>query len=153
MRAKNIDFLKERKIIGLFDFDMEGVGQFTNMHNSTYWSSNIIGTKTSCLYKQRSDHTCFIAMLIPVPEALKGLADLHYPSFVEIENLLPSKFLIENSFVNESITTGDTKYLQIKSDKKSKLWEKVFELDQADFSNFEILFKTIYFIFSLPTPY
>lgn len=150
LRAKNIDFLKERKIIGVFDFDIEGVSQFKNIKNGTYWNSNVAGTKTSGLYKKRNDHTCFFAMLIPVPEDLKGLADLNYPSFVEIENLLPSTFLIENSFANESITTGDTKYLEIKSDKKSKIWDKMFELDHADLSNFEILFKTIYSIFSLP---
>lgn len=152
LRTKNIDYYKDKKIIGLFDFDEEGVKQFSNIKNEAYWKADVLGTKSTGLYKKRDDHSCFSAMLIPVPETLNGLADLGYPSFVEIENLLPAVFLLENSFAKEAITTGDTKYLKIQSDKKPKIWEKVLELNQTHLSNFEILFKTIYSIFSLPTP-
>ena len=149
LRAKNVDIFKDKKIVGLFDFDGEGVQQFKNLKNATYWNSDIFGSKITGHYKKRNDHPNFYAMLIPIPEMINSIADLSFPSFVEIENLLPVPFLLDNLFAKEMITTGDTKYLEIKSEKKSTVWEKVLELEKPSFINFEVLFNTIYGLFNL----
>ena len=83
----------------------------------------------------------FCALLIPIPEHLENLADLDFPSFIEIENLLPHKFLLDNGFATEFKTTGNTAYIKIKEEKKSKIWEKLFDLPKEDFKHFALLFK------------
>lgn len=143
LRMQSVDYWKNKKIIGIFDFDEEGVKQFKCLKNKTCWKNSISGDKSSGIFKKRSDHDCFYSLLIPIPERLDHLASLDFPSVVEIENLLSDKFLLENSFASEKITTGNTKYLQIKEDKKSEIWKKLFDLDQKDFENFKSLFDKI----------
>lgn len=149
LRMKNTDYLKDRKIIGLFDFDQTGVEKFKNIKNTTYWRVEIKGNKSEGFYKKRSDHSCFYAALIPVPKDLEHIADLNYPSFIEIENLLPQSFLLSKNFAEEKITTGNTEYLKIKDDKKNAIWKSAIKLDKIDFVNFEPLFNTISNLFSL----
>ena len=149
LRMKNTDYLKSRKIIGLFDFDITGVEKFKIIKNETYWKVEIQGKKCEGIFKNRNDHHCFYAALIPIPPSLEPIADLSYPSFVEIENLLPELFLLENNFVSKEVTTGNTEYLKIKDKKKSIIWESTLTLGKSDFANFEPLFKTIYKLFSL----
>lgn len=87
--------------------------------------------------------------MIPIPEKLKHLADLKFPSFVEIENLLPEKFLLENKFAKKKLTTGNTEYLKIEKRKKYKIWEKLSALSEKDFKNFKPLFDKINELFEL----
>ena len=61
---------------------------------------------------------------------------------MEIENLLPNSFLIENYFASEQNFPGG-KYLKINDDKKSKIWEKLFDLPSENFIDFKSLFETI----------
>jgi hypothetical protein len=143
LRMKNADFLKNRKIVGLFDFDQTGVNQFKSLSNETYWNEPALGDKHSGLYKKRSDHPCFYTLLLPIPDRLKSLADLAWPSFVEIENLLPHSFLLNNTFATEEKTTGNTTYLKINENKKTKISEKVFDLSADDFNDFKPLFEKI----------
>jgi AAA ATPase-like protein len=143
MRAKNIEYLNNKKIIGLFDFDQEGVKQFISLKNESYWNGDHLGNKGEGISKERKDHDCFCALLIPIPQSLNTLADLEFPSFVEIENLLPVKFLKDNSFVDMKFATGATEYLEIKNDKKPRVWRKTLELAKDDFKNFKPLFEKI----------
>ncbi|MHB9143009.1 MAG: AAA family ATPase [Paludibacter sp.] len=148
LRMSNTDFLKQRKIIGLFDFDMTGVDKFKNIKNETYWKVELSGIKSEGFFKKRKDHDCFYALLIPIPQQLENIADLKYPSFVEIENLLPKIFLESNDFVTKEITTGNTEYLKMKEKKKCILWKSTLHLSKDDFSDFVPLFSTINKLFS-----
>ncbi len=88
---------------------------------------------------------------MPIPEELNHLASLewdNYISYVEIENLLPSKFLTDNSLVTKkSSPAGD--YLKIREDKKTKIWPLLFDLSNEDFDNFKPLFEKIINLFNL----
>lgn len=149
LRAKNIDFYRTRKVIGLFDFDEEGKGQFCNVDNDAYWKVGIQGDKNTGLFKSRNGHDCFVALLLPIPKELETLADLKYPSFVEVENLLPKNFLTNGGYATESITTGNTKFIEVKDSKKSNIWKAAIDLAENDFSNFSQLFSTINKIFDI----
>ena len=143
LRQKNIDYFRNKKVIGLFDFDEQGREQFKCLKNETYWKLEPINDKKNGIHKKRNDHDLFCALLIPIPEHLENLADLDFPSFIEIENLLPHKFLLDNGFATEFKTTGNTAYIKIKEEKKSKIWEKLFDLPKEDFKHFALLFKKI----------
>lgn len=143
LRTKNVDGFIDRKIVGLFDFDIEGVYQFKNLKNQTYWKEAAIGKKTTGIYKKRSGHPHFFALLLPIPDRLETLADLNYPSLIEIENLLPETFLIQHSLASEQVTTGATRFLKIKDDKKEKTWQKSIQLPQIGFNDFRPLFHIL----------
>ena len=143
LRQKNIDYFKGKKIVGLFDFDEAGVEQFKCIKNETYWNTGNLGEKITGYYKKRSDHDAFYTLLLPIPRNLETLADLNFPSFVEVENLLPESFLLNNKFAIKQKTTGNVEYIKIKEDKKSNLWEKALDLTEADYANFKPLFDTV----------
>ncbi len=149
LRQKNIDYYKDKKVIGLFDFDEKGREQFNCMRNEDYWKVEPAGEITTGIYKKRNDHECFYSLLIPIPEKLNNLANLSFPSFIEIENLLPSSFLLKNSFALELKTTGNTDYIEIKKDIKSKIWKRLFDLSKNDFENFRPLFNKINELFNI----
>lgn len=149
LRAQNIDVWKNRKVIGIFDFDEEGVRQFKLIKNKSCWNCACAGEKICGIHKKRGDHSCFYALLIPVPVRLNDLADYSFPSFVEIENLLPEKYLLENKFAKKKLTTGNTEYLKVQEGKKSKIWERLFALPKKDFQNFKPLYDKIYDLFEL----
>lgn len=115
-----------------------------NVKNKDYWRDAAIGDKSTGIFKKRNDgHICFYAMLIPIPEVLKNLADLEYPSFVEIENLLPEEFLLEHKFAAERRATGNTRYLEIMKDKKSRIYKYVYDIKKELLSNYKPLFSKI----------
>lgn len=143
LRAKNIDMFSSYKIVGLFDFDEEGRNQFKACKNSNEWKNSLGGTKAGGIYLKRQGHPCFCVMLLPIPPRLEHMADLDYPSFVEIENLLPENFLRKNSFVREKTITGGVRYLEIISDKKFRIWEKVSEMNKDDLSDYKPLFEQL----------
>lgn len=143
LRTKNIDYFNQKKVIGLFDFDETGKAQFQNINNETYWKNAPEGNKLEGLYRRRNGHPCFVAMLLPVPSESSNLADLGYPSYIECENLLPKKFLLDNGFAVENTTTGNTKYVSVKDDKKIDIWKHSIKLPKSDFINFGQMYKTI----------
>lgn len=147
LKCKNIDYLKNKKIVGLFDFDTEGVLQFNNCKNETFWKNcEINGTISSGLYKKRKGHTCFVAMLLPVPDEFKDYHGLDLScNFIAQEHLLPKAFMESNGFIHYetlSIPARPQIYKAI-ADKKNKIWEKTFELEKDDFINFKTLFETL----------
>ena len=58
-------------------------------------------------------------MLLPIPERLENVVSYdETKAFVEIENLLPAEFLIDNNFVIEKPYFG-IKYYEFKDNKKA----------------------------------
>lgn len=145
MRVANNDGYEDKKIIGLYDFDKEGREQIHQLKKETYWDDQYYGDKKSGYYRKRKDHKCFFALLIPIPDRLDKFASIEWESFisyVEVENLLPDKFLIDNSFASEQEFPGG-KYLKIDDAKKSKIWESLFDLPAKDFDDFKPLFDAV----------
>ncbi len=149
LKTSNVEYWLDKKVVGLFDFDQTGVKSFSSINNSMYWSAGPEGSKYDGVYKKRTDHPCFYTMLLPIPERLDNLADLSYPSFVEVENLLPESFLISNYFTKTEITTGNTQYQKVKDGKKSGIWKKVFLLNKQQLSDFEQLYKKLFQLFNI----
>ena len=152
LRCKNIDYLKDKKIIGLFDFDEEGVKQFNNCKNEDFWKNcNLEGSIVSGLYKKRKKHKCFIAMLLPVPNEYSNYHDLELAcNFITQEHLLPKQFLLDNDFAEEKNLPipGKPIIYKVKDNKKGEIWKKTFDLTKDDFKNFKILFDTLNQIWS-----
>ena len=146
LKAKNIDYWKDKKVIGLFDFDAEGMMKFRLVKHNWKQEKKIEGTLESGLYLARDPHLKFYCMLIPIPDRLTLQADLN---LIEIEHLLPESFLVSHAFATENVTLGNTKYLEINSKKKPVLWEKLFELSIGDFADFAPLYKRIEALFEI----
>jgi AAA15 family ATPase/GTPase len=146
LKAKNIDYWKDKKVIGLFDCDAEGMMKFKLVKHNWKQEKKIEGTLESGLYLARDPHLKFYCMLIPIPDRLTLQADL---SLIEIEHLLPESFLISHAFATENVTLGNTKYLEINSKKKPKLWENLFELSIDDFADFAPLYKKVEALFEI----
>ena len=49
----------------------------------------------------------------------------------------------KNSFVREKTITGGVRYLEIISDKKFRIWEKVSEMNKDDLSDYKPLFEQL----------
>jgi len=151
MRVANNDGYEDKKIIGLYDFDKEGREQIHNLKNDKFWEDKYYGDIETGYYRKRNDHSTFYALLIPIPDRLKKFADLeweNFASYVEIENLLPEEFLLSNSFANEKNSPAG-KYLKINDSKKSKIWQKLFDLKAEEFKDFKPLFEKIENFFTL----
>ncbi|MFA6191507.1 MAG: AAA family ATPase [Sulfurimonas sp.] len=147
LRASNIDYWRDKKVIGLFDFDITGVEKFKNIKSA--WKVSPLGILKEGNWIQRFEGVNFYCLLIPIPDRLSTLASLDFPSFIEIEHLLPEDFLKTSSFAVEKFTTGNTKYLEVHSEKKNILWKKLFELPQDNFLDFVPLYKKIKELFEL----
>jgi AAA15 family ATPase/GTPase len=145
MRVANHDGYEDQKIVGVYDFDKAGREQIHHLKKDSYWSDEYFGTITEGFYRKRNDHDYFYALLLPIPNRLSYLADLEWPdfaSYVEIENLLPEKFLINNNYVQSKKIPGG-EFLEVKKSVKSKLWKNLFELTKDDFYDFEQLYIQI----------
>ncbi len=84
-------------------------------------------------------------MLLPVPSRLDKLADMKYANFtsyIEVENLLPTEFLMNQSYCDQLMTVG-VPYLKIKDSVKSKVWRKACSLSPTEFEDFIPLFQTV----------
>jgi hypothetical protein len=144
LRAKNPDIYQGNRYVGLFDFDREGRENFHNLKREKFWPDEDAGPKGQGHYKKRLDYDGCAAMLLPVPERLGSLADLsysHFSSYIEVENLLPEKFLKENLYCEELVTVG-VSYLKVKDSCKSSLWRKACALPKEAFIDFVPLFQT-----------
>lgn len=145
LRSKNIMIYKNKKVIGLFDFDKEGSENFYLLKRDKYWTKKVQGDKNSCFYRKRKDHPFFYAILLPVPKRISHLADLKHENFsnyIEIENLLPEKFLKDNNLVDERTIVG-VSYFKIKEKVKRSLWKKIVNLEKEYFMDFSPIYKMI----------
>lgn len=146
LRVNNTTLYRNKKIIGLFDFDKEGSESFYCVEKGNNWDTEIKGDLKNGFYKQRNQHPCFYALLLPIPDRLKKLVSEikkgKFENYVEIENLLPEKFLLDNNFcVKESVL--DREYLKITKDKKGEIWKKLATIPKEDFVDFKSLFDKI----------
>jgi AAA15 family ATPase/GTPase len=151
LRAANNDGYEDKRIIGLFDFDTEGREQIHRLKDEKFWDDEYYGDIEHGYYRKRNDHDCFFALLLPIPNELKKFANITWEgfvSYVEIENLLPSIFLVANSFAVEQDSPAG-RYLKINNQKKNRIWEMLFDLSKEDFKNFKPLFDTIFRLFKL----
>ncbi len=149
LRAKNIDMYANKKVIGVFDFDTAGVGQFKCLKNNTYWGDDFQGDKTTGIFKKRKGHNCFYALLLPIPGSVSQFADYNFESnYIEIENLLPDEFLLNGNFATYQQLAGGAIFIKASEDKKSEVWKSMFNLDPNVFENFKPLFNKIEVIFN-----
>jgi AAA15 family ATPase/GTPase len=146
LSMNNTDGYDEKRLIGLFDFDSEGSENFYHLRKRNNWDKIISGEPSTGLFKKRNQHGCFYAMLVPIPERLRGLiSDVRngkLQSLVEIENLLPDRVLTENGLVTEEEILDRT-YYKVKKDRKSTLPKILCELGPENFSDFIPLFDFI----------
>jgi AAA15 family ATPase/GTPase len=151
LRMKNTDGYNDKKIIGLYDFDSEGTEQFYHLKKEKSWPKECLGDPKTGLYKKRLGHDFFYAMLVPVPERhiklLADVADGNFVSFVEVENLLPDDFLLDNKLVDNKQITGDLRYNKIKTKVKSKMEDFLIDADVAVFEDFRPLFSKLVELF------
>lgn len=149
----NTDGYENKKVIGLFDFDREGVECFYNIHKGNNWDRNVKGSILGGLFKKRNQHDCFYALLLPIPARHNGLIssveDKNFNSFVEVENLLPDGYLTANDLVEEKQITGELTYKKIKESSKSKLGKMLVGERAELFEDFKPLFETIMELFGL----
>jgi len=152
LRSNNVDFYKDKKIVGLFDFDEEGSKNFYFLNKGKKgWSNEILGNLKQGFYKKRNDHGCFYTLLLPIPESLKNnVTDIRgkkFTSFVTIENLLPEDFLKKHNLCSVEKVLN-IEFLKAKDNKKSELWKKLYDLTKDDFSNFIPLFNRVSELFN-----
>lgn len=146
LSMNNTDGYDDKKIIGLFDFDKEGSEKFYHLKKHNNWDDVIKGNSSTGLFKKRNQHTCFYALLIPIPERhnslISNINDGVFESYVEIENLLPNQTLESKKLVDKRSILGN-EYLKIKENVKDKIAEILCELSKENFDDFIPLFEKI----------
>ncbi len=149
----NTDGYDDKKVIGLFDFDREGTERFYHLKRKNNWDERIEGDPTTGLFKRRNQHDCFIALLLPIPERhlefISSVENGKFGSYVEVENLLPDRFLTENDLVDEEQITGSISYKKVKSGAKASLDRLLVAADPEIFEDFKPLFSKIDSLFGL----
>jgi AAA15 family ATPase/GTPase len=151
LRVPNHDGYEDKKVIGLYDFDKEGRENYYQLKKEFFWEENSLGNKIEGYHKKRNDHGCFYALLLPIPAELDHLASLEWENFisyVEVENLFPEDFLLENNLiVTKKFPGGD--YLKVKKTVKDKTWKEAIKLEKKHFKNFIPLYSIIYKLFDI----
>ena len=148
------DGYEDKKIIGLFDYDVEGCENFYLLQKrcQNQWKTGIKGDKKTGFFIKRDKHECFCALLLPIPDRLNGItSDISegvFISYVEIENLIKEEKLIEQKCVDKKTFTDKT-YYKIKDSIKSKAFEKYSTIEKEDFDDFIPLFDKIEELFEL----
>ena len=155
LNSASIDEWVDKKIVGLFDFDDEGLGCFKDSknRNSCLKTNNgwgiIEGNEAECLYRKRNNHKCFYALLLPVPKFREKYGNLNNNiNRLTIELLFSDETLKKiDCYKEENIGCGAI-LTKIKGEKRV-FWKKLFELAKEDFKGFEPLFNKIKFFFEL----
>ncbi|SDM73028.1 AAA family ATPase [Bacillus sp. OK048] len=130
-----------RKIIGLFDNDAEGNGQFKGLTNS-FETYNVTKEVRKHLNKD------VFGLLLPVPESRK--------IFVTNNDINCRYLVIEHYFSNEVLSRYNmqgnrilgTEVFKIAGNKNS-FANIVEELDSSEFENFKLLFENLKMLFSI----
>ncbi|MFA8342672.1 MAG: hypothetical protein ACEPO8_06815 [Rhodothermaceae bacterium] len=152
LSMNNTDGYGGKKLIGLFDFDKEGTEKFYCLRKQNNWDNTISGDAQTGIYKKRNQHTCFYALLIPIPQRLNSLIsnikEGIFESFVEIENLLSEEMLLRNNLV-ETRSIIDKSYYKIKDNKKSIIPNIISDLPKEEFNDFVPLFQIVEKLFKI----
>lgn len=137
-----IDEWKDKKIIGLYDFD-EAFSQFNGLVKSRW--DIIEGDAATCLFRKRKEYDHFYALLLPVPHfrvqyASKELGD---KSLLEVELLFDDPLLTSiDSSKEVAMACTDVTRTGFKG-QKSKFWKKIVGIDSKHFDSFKPLFEKI----------
>jgi predicted ATPase len=158
LRTKSPELYKDKKIIGLFDFDKEGRENFHNLSKEKFWTKEpkkddeceekeFNETMHKLCYKKRDDCKNFYALLLPIPKRLYKYASLNwenFASYVEVENLLDKDFIDNNkNLFEEKDAPGDLKYYKLKKDKKNIFWKELIGAEKNIFNDFKSIFNFI----------
>lgn len=129
-----------QKVIGVFDFD-DGFNNFNGLHTDR-WDA-ITSKKELGLVRKRKDHSCFYAVLIPVPSIRVKYADSTYThNYLSLEHLFSDETLkLIGCFDNYYTPSGGASIAKIKG--KKDLWKKLFDLKKDYFNNFKPLFDNV----------
>lgn len=138
----NLEYIK-KPIIGLFDYDREGVEKYKGCKNfKALYEYN----KNTGIYKKRENYECY-ALLLPVPERLNNyVQEIHNEdtanNYFEVEHYLPKKFIEENKCFKRKNILGQDLYV-CKKEMKKDLWKDLIILEKDNFQDFVILFNKI----------
>jgi len=147
---------KDKKIVGIFDCDKEGLSQ-------TEKNFSLITEKEN-IYRSNSDANIFAILIPPPDESFKKYQNcpiefLYSKELIEKYGLLAEKRSIAeiNKFhsttpmnTDDYATKNDLWYYGLNSSQKITFSDKVKDLDKEDFKNFKPLFDLIHYIDVLP---
>ncbi len=109
----------EKPIIGLFDYDREGVEKYKGCKNFKDLHED---NKNTGIFKKRNDYECY-ALLLPVPERLNNYVQKINEdianNYFEVEHYLPKEFIENNSCFKSKTILGQNLYV-CKKDKKNE---------------------------------
>lgn len=146
-----IDEFNGKFILGLFDFDdaykcyEKLLDKRLNDGNKTKQWEKSKGTTETGLYSTRTDYDNISALMLPVPEHRKEIANTESSiRKLEVELLFSDEAIKkaygENEFAEE-IIIGSYKIPKIKN--KENFWKKLIDFTKEDFEHFIPLFKRI----------
>lgn len=142
INCANLGHIK-KPIIGLFDYDREGVEKYKGCKNFKVLYEE---DKNTGIYKKRKDYECY-ALLLPVPERLNSYVQkIHNENiannYFEVEHYLPKEFIEKNRCFKKESVLGQDLYV-CKKDMKKDLWKDLVILGKDSFQDFVILFDKI----------
>lgn len=140
-----MDEWKNKKIVGLFDFD-DAYNCFKSLKvkKQDDWTKEM-GDENSGLYKNRNDYNNIYAMMLPVPEYRKAIASKEYSTRrLEVELLFKDED-IEKIYGNQEYSMepiiGEIQIPKISN--KKNFWVKAINIPKESFEGFNPLFERI----------
>jgi hypothetical protein len=133
-----------KKVIGIFDFD-EAFNDF-NWLTMKSWRWNVENwTCEDWLYKRRTDHPCFCAVLIPVPVHRTSYASLllAHNSILEIELYFSDIILDSLGCLIDKPIPWWPPVKVFNSKKKWVFWKDLFDIPEKEFTAFHAFFSRI----------
>ncbi|MFV0195384.1 AAA family ATPase [Empedobacter falsenii] len=128
-------FFSDLKIIGLFDNDREGYEQYNSLQRGVFEPRNF-----QILHRKHLDRNIF-GLVLPIPNFRQNYINDNSITqrYFVIEHYFSDDILREHNMINEPILQG-TEVYQIQGD-KDNFSERVNNLPQVEFQNFNLLFE------------
>ncbi len=125
-------------IIGLFDNDKEGNGQYKGLNKKIFEHYNI----SKFLRKHKTKK--IYGMLLPVPDNRNSfVSNILNQRFLQIEHYFSDTILQKNNMKGNKVAP-DSAIFTIRDKNKTKFAkEKINDLDKTEFINFDVLFDKI----------
>ncbi len=143
----SLDELEGKKVVGLFDFD-DAYNCFKklldNKNEQSKWTKKQ-GTENTGLYSSREKYSNVYALMLPVPEHRKNIAnEENSVNRLEIELLFTDEEIKKMYGGNEYTTEKIIDSISIpKISNKKDFWRKASNLPKEKFNGFKPLFKII----------
>lgn len=142
INCTNLNYI-QKSIVGLFDYDREGVEKYKGCKNFNALDE---GDKNTGIYKKRKDYECY-ALLLPVPDRLSNYVQkIHNEdtanNYFEVEHYLPKEFIENSKCFKRKTILGQDLYV-CRKDMKKDLWKDLINLEKDKFQDFTILFNKI----------